>query len=55
MATAPAAPVQQPEISQAAPVEAAPQQPTSNSGNNLKLANVTSLYSDKLTDAGNDH
>jgi type IV secretion system protein VirB9 len=55
MATAPAVPVQQPEISQAAPAEAAPQQPTPSSGSSLRLANVTSLYSDKLTDAGNDH
>jgi hypothetical protein len=55
MATAPAVPVQQPEISQAAPAQAAPQQPTPSSGSSLRLANVTSLYSDKLTDAGNDH
>jgi len=55
MATAPAVPVQEPEISQAAPAQAAPQQPTPSSGSSLRLANVTSLYSDKLTDAGNDH
>ena len=55
MATAPAAPVQQPEISQAAPAQAAPQQAAPSSGSSLRLANVTSLYSDKLTDAGNDH
>ena len=54
MATAPARPVQQPIISQAAPAQAAPRQPAANSGANLRLANVTSLYSDKLTDAGND-
>lgn len=39
-----------------APAQAAPPPPAStNSASAVRLANVTSLYSDKLTDAGNEH
>ena len=39
-----------------APEQTAPQpQAPVSSGSAVKLANVTSLYSDKLTDAGNEH
>jgi len=61
IATAGAAPIQPPVISQAAPVQAPPSQaapqnqPPASSASAVKLANVTSLYSDKLTDADHEH
>jgi len=56
MAAAPATPVQQPVVSQSVPVQSAPQpQQPANQASAVRLANVTSLYSDKLTDGRNEH
>jgi type IV secretion system protein VirB9 len=55
MAEAPATqtpPAAQPIISQAMPVATAP---TNTAGTAVRLANVTALYSDKLTDADHEH
>jgi type IV secretion system protein VirB9 len=45
-------PVSQPVISEAAPTTAAP---AATAANSVKLANVTALYSDKLTDTNHEH
>jgi type IV secretion system protein VirB9 len=55
MAAVPPTPIQQPEFSQAEPAQAAPAPtPQPRSTGAVRLANVTSLYSDKLTDTHNE-
>ena len=53
MATAPAPQV--PPVSQPTVSEAETAAPTNSASSTVKLANMTSLYSDKLTDTGHEH